>query len=135
MHLQEALHATCLRIFCFASTSRTVTMRVPVTVQLACAGRNETTKTHERQLQFLVYHLEAASLMADQHGVGKMMWLVDFVGYSFMTAPPMRISIQTVHILQVGSDLKLVPVAKPSALCPSMALASTMAVSGKWMKV
>jgi hypothetical protein len=67
----------------------------------AC-GRNETTRTHERQLQFLVYHLEAASLMADQAGVGKMMWLVDFVGYNFSTAPPARISIQTVHILQVS---------------------------------
>ncbi len=55
--------------------------------------------------------------MADQHGVGKMMWLVDFVGYSFMTAPPMKIAIQTVHILQVIQDVKLTPSAKPSALC------------------
>ena len=68
--------------------------------------RNETTRTHERQLQFLVYHLEAASLMADQAGVGKMMWLVDFVGYSFSTAPPVRISIQTVNILQVTGKLE-----------------------------
>ncbi len=83
----------------------------------APVGRNETTKTHERQLQFLVYHLEAASLMADQHGVGKMMWLVDFVGYSFMTAPPVKIAIQTVHILQVILNVKLVPGAKPSGLC------------------
>ena len=72
-----------------------------VTQWLCFVCRNETTRTHERQLQFLVYHLEAASLMADQHGVGKMMWLVDFVGYSFSTAPPVRISIQTVNILQV----------------------------------
>ena len=83
------------------SKRQTWSDRTPLMFQTASVGRNETTKTHERQLQFLVYHLEAASLMADQHGVGKMMWLVDFVGYSFMTAPPMRISIQTVHILQV----------------------------------
>lgn len=29
-----------------------------------------------------------------------MMWLVDFVGYSFLTAPPARTAVQTVHILQ-----------------------------------
>ena len=52
-----------------------------------------------------MYHLEAASLMADQAGVGKMMWLVDFVGYSFSKAPPISISVQTVNILQVACKL------------------------------
>ena len=31
---------------------------------------------------------------------GKMMWLVDFVGYSLRTAPPLSTTRMTVHILQ-----------------------------------
>lgn len=32
---------------------------------------------------------------------GKMAWLVDFVGYSRKNAPPIKMTVHTVHILQV----------------------------------
>lgn len=31
---------------------------------------------------------------------GKMAWLVDFVGYSRKNSPPIRVALQTLHILQ-----------------------------------
>lgn len=31
---------------------------------------------------------------------GKMAWLVDFVGYTRANSPPIKVSLQTMHILQ-----------------------------------
>lgn len=62
--------------------------------------RLENTKTHERQLRYIIYHLELASRRADELGVGKMTWLLDFVGYSMKNAPPISTSLKTLQILQ-----------------------------------
>eukprot|EP00887_Chlorella_sp_A99_P003143 scaffold9.g3143.t1 len=56
------------------------------------------------RIRWLVYQLEAASHIADAStspsADGKMAWLIDFVGYSRKNAPPLRVSMQTLHILQ-----------------------------------
>ena len=31
-----------------------------------------------------------------------MAWLIDFVGYNSKNSPPLRVSLQVLHILQVG---------------------------------
>lgn len=60
--------------------------------------RCENTRGTERQLRFLVYHLESACRAADEAvaagaGEGKMTWLIDFEGYSFSNAPSIRTSL------------------------------------------
>jgi polyribonucleotide 5'-hydroxyl-kinase len=67
---------------------------------LVMRPRNENTKGAERQLKFLVYNLEAACRLADESGVGKMTWLIDFEGYSMRNMPSARVSLQTLSILQ-----------------------------------
>lgn len=115
--------------------------------------RLENTKTSDRQIRFLIYHLEIASKMADKSGgaeagvcfmmqpggerragltlpfhscvigapallhphntiqttprpfrtcagVGKMCWLLDFQGYTFSNAPPLKVSLLVNSILQ-----------------------------------
>jgi hypothetical protein len=39
-------------------------------------------------------------------GVGKMTWLVDFVGYSMRNAPSIRTSLEVLHALQVGGGAR-----------------------------
>ncbi len=36
---------------------------------------------------------------------GKMTWLIDFVGYTRANSPPIKVSLQVLHILQVGRGL------------------------------
>lgn len=67
---------------------------------LVMRPRNENTKGAERQLKYLVYSLEAACRAADQAGVGKMTWLIDFEGYSYRNAPPITLALKTLNILQ-----------------------------------
>lgn len=62
--------------------------------------RNENTKDEAAQLRFLVYCLEHASRLADARRVGKMTWLIDFVGYSMRNAPSVRASLDVLHVLQ-----------------------------------
>lgn len=62
--------------------------------------RNENTKNEEGQVRFLIYCLEHASRLADEKRVGKMMWLIDFEGYSLRNAPAVRTSVGVLHILQ-----------------------------------
>uniref|UniRef100_A0A7S3R0U0 CRAL-TRIO domain-containing protein n=1 Tax=Dunaliella tertiolecta TaxID=3047 RepID=A0A7S3R0U0_DUNTE len=62
--------------------------------------RLENSKQTERQIKFLIYHLEIASRMADRTGVGKMCWLLDFTSYSLSNAPPLKVSITCNNILQ-----------------------------------
>lgn len=62
--------------------------------------RLEDTKTHDTQIKFLIYDLEMASKIADDTGVGKMCWLLDFEKYSMSNAPPLKVSMHCNHILQ-----------------------------------
>ncbi|KAL6760370.1 CRAL-TRIO domain-containing protein [Haematococcus lacustris] len=62
--------------------------------------RLENSKDTDRQIKFLIYHLEIASRMADKLGVGKMCWLLDFQGYTLANAPPIRVSLTCNSILQ-----------------------------------
>ncbi|MEW5317103.1 MAG: hypothetical protein WDW38_008431 [Sanguina aurantia] len=60
----------------------------------------ENTKDADKQINFLIYHLELASTMADDSGVGKMTWCLDFNGYSLLNAPPLKMSLHCNSILQ-----------------------------------
>ncbi len=60
----------------------------------------EDTKTYDTQIKFLIYDLEMASIIADKTGVGKMAWILDFGGYSYSNAPPIKVSVHSNHILQ-----------------------------------
>uniref|UniRef100_A0A7S0VLS0 CRAL-TRIO domain-containing protein n=1 Tax=Polytomella parva TaxID=51329 RepID=A0A7S0VLS0_9CHLO len=62
--------------------------------------RLENTKPSDNQIRYLIYCLEWASKLADDTGVGKMCWLLDFEGYSLRNAPPIRTSLHCNHILQ-----------------------------------
>ncbi|MEW5301797.1 MAG: hypothetical protein WDW36_004635 [Sanguina aurantia] len=62
--------------------------------------RKENTKDADKQINFLIYHLELASTMADDSGVGKMTWCLDFNGYSLLNAPPLKMSLHCNSILQ-----------------------------------
>lgn len=53
-----------------------------------------------RQLNFLIYNLELASRLADDQQVGKMTWLIDFVGSSVHSHPTMKMSIEVMVLLQ-----------------------------------
>lgn len=39
-------------------------------------------------------------LLCAHAGVGKMTWLIDFVGYSYRNAPPIKLSLHALHLLQ-----------------------------------
>lgn len=64
--------------------------------------RNDTSHNNEARIRHLVYTLEQASRLADEWGTGdgKMAWLVDFVGYTRKNAPPIRVALHTLHVLQ-----------------------------------
>mmetsp|Transcript_33152 Transcript_33152/g.98674 ORF Transcript_33152/g.98674 Transcript_33152/m.98674 type:complete len:293 (-) Transcript_33152:239-1117(-) len=62
--------------------------------------RMEDTKSYDTQTRFLIYDLEQVARMADQSGVGKMTWLLDFEGYSLSNAPPLKVSMYCNHVLQ-----------------------------------
>ncbi|CAK0736266.1 hypothetical protein CVIRNUC_000718 [Coccomyxa viridis] len=62
--------------------------------------REERSSSTDGQIKFLVYTLEIASQRADASGQGKLTWLVDMDGYSIRNAPSLRVSMQTLNILQ-----------------------------------
>ncbi|KAK9805178.1 hypothetical protein WJX72_003803 [[Myrmecia] bisecta] len=51
-------------------------------------------------IKFLVYHLEVACRLADEEGTGKLTWLVDFEGSTRANSPPMKVALQTIHLMQ-----------------------------------
>ncbi|KAK9818152.1 hypothetical protein WJX72_007873 [[Myrmecia] bisecta] len=69
-------------------------------VVLVMRPRCQNSTDYVKGIRMLVYHLEASSRAADQEGVGKMTWLIDFEGYTMATAPPLKVAMQTVSILQ-----------------------------------
>eukprot|EP00891_Asterochloris_glomerata_P007428 jgi/Astpho2/7428/Aster-02011 len=86
-----------------AETGKTFKMRCrdragrPV---LVLRPRKENTPVSDRQIRFLVYHLEAACRDADATGAGQMTWLLDLQEFSYRNAPPMSHAISTTKILQ-----------------------------------
>eukprot|EP00882_Tetradesmus_deserticola_P003067 GHRQ01003256.1.p1 GENE.GHRQ01003256.1~~GHRQ01003256.1.p1 ORF type:complete len:298 (+),score=113.14 GHRQ01003256.1:180-1073(+) len=62
--------------------------------------RNQNTRDEKEQVMFLIYCLEHASRLADEQRVGKMTWLLDFVGYSIRNAPAVRTSLTVLNTLQ-----------------------------------
>ncbi|PSC75046.1 random slug 5-like [Micractinium conductrix] len=55
----------------------------------------------DERVKWLVYTLEQAARLADASAPdGKMTWLIDFVGYNSKNSPPLKVSLQVLHILQ-----------------------------------
>lgn len=61
--------------------------------------RNQNTKDTDKQVRHLIYTLEVASRIADEQGVGKFAWLLDFQGYTMANAPPLRVSLHCNSVL------------------------------------
>ncbi|WVZ60336.1 hypothetical protein U9M48_010379, partial [Paspalum notatum var. saurae] len=57
------------------------------------------TSSHEGQIRFLVYCLENAILSLPE-GHEKMIWLIDFTGWTMANAVPIKTARETVNILQ-----------------------------------
>jgi len=64
--------------------------------------RCENTRDYETQMKYVVYHLETSSWLADKSATSdaRMCWIVDFVGYSYATSPPLKQAITFLHIMQ-----------------------------------
>lgn len=64
--------------------------------------RCENTKNYDIQMKLVVYHLETVSWLADLTASSgcKLCWIVDFVGYTYSNSPPMKVSMQFLHIMQ-----------------------------------
>jgi hypothetical protein len=59
----------------------------------------QNTSSHEGQIQFLVYTLENAILNLPE-AQEKMVWLIDFTGWTMAHASPLKTSRETANILQ-----------------------------------
>ncbi|KAF5836333.1 CRAL-TRIO domain-containing protein [Dunaliella salina] len=100
----QADHA--LQVFCNDHTyvrymrARSWDLKKATKMLLATLEWLENSKQTDRQIRYLIYHLEIASRMADKAGVGKMCWLLDFTSYSLANAPPLKVSITCNSILQ-----------------------------------
>eukprot|EP01025_Chloroclados_australasicus_P033770 TRINITY_DN3452_c0_g2_i3.p3 TRINITY_DN3452_c0_g2~~TRINITY_DN3452_c0_g2_i3.p3 ORF type:complete len:306 (-),score=18.12 TRINITY_DN3452_c0_g2_i3:330-1247(-) len=68
---------------------------------LVLRSRNENTKAGMEQIRHLFYHVELACRLADKEGSdGKMTLIIDYVGYTWKTAPSSKQGIQVLNILQ-----------------------------------
>jgi hypothetical protein len=59
----------------------------------------QNTISHDGQIRFLVYVLENA-LYNLSEGQEKMVWLIDFTGWTMENATPMKTARESVNILQ-----------------------------------
>jgi len=59
----------------------------------------QNTSSHEGQIRFLAYSLENAILSLPE-GQEKMVWLIDFTGWTMANAVPIKTARETVNILQ-----------------------------------
>ncbi|KAJ1293830.1 hypothetical protein BS78_01G098900 [Paspalum vaginatum] len=59
----------------------------------------QNTSSHEGQIRFLVYCLENAVLSLPE-GHEKMIWLIDFTGWTMANAVPLKTARETINILQ-----------------------------------
>ncbi|RCV41142.1 hypothetical protein SETIT_9G111700v2 [Setaria italica] len=74
---------------------RTVLVVAPANHQ----DRTQNTSSHEGQIRFLVYTLENAVLSLPK-GQEKMVWLIDFTGWTMANAVPIKTARETINILQ-----------------------------------
>lgn len=68
------------------------------TVLVMSPGR-QNTSDHEGQMKHLAYCLENA-ILTSKPGAEKMVWLIDFRGWTMAKNPPLRTSMETLNILQ-----------------------------------
>lgn len=68
------------------------------TVLIMCPGR-QNTNDHDGQMKHLAYCLENAILSLTP-GTEKIVWLIDFRGWTLAKNPPLRTSMETLNILQ-----------------------------------
>jgi hypothetical protein len=66
---------------------------------LVLRPKMENTRSYEGNIVHLVYVLERISKLC-RPAASKLFLFIDFKGYSMMNAPPMKTSIETLHILQ-----------------------------------
>ncbi|CAL4944106.1 unnamed protein product [Urochloa decumbens] len=66
---------------------------------LIMAPAKQNTSSHEGQIRFLVYTLENAVLSLPE-GQEKMVWLIDFTGWTMANAVPIKTARETTSILQ-----------------------------------
>jgi len=66
---------------------------------LVMAPAKQNTSSHEGQIRFLVYTLENAVLNLPE-GQEKMVWLIDFTGWTMANAVPIKTARETTNILQ-----------------------------------
>ena len=59
----------------------------------------QNTSSHEGQLRYLIYTLENAVLSLPQ-GLDKMVWLVDYTGWTLANATPIKTARDSANILQ-----------------------------------
>nr|XP_045083293.1 phosphatidylinositol transfer protein PDR17 [Aegilops tauschii subsp. strangulata] len=59
----------------------------------------QNTSSHEGQLRYLIYTLENAVLSLPQ-GLDKMVWLIDFTGWTLANATPIKTARDSANILQ-----------------------------------
>jgi hypothetical protein len=63
--------------------------------------RLENSKSHEGNVKHLVFNMEKAiACMQAKSGKEKVVLLIDYKGYSLSNAPPMKTSMEILHILQ-----------------------------------
>ncbi|CAD6206459.1 unnamed protein product [Miscanthus lutarioriparius] len=74
----------------FETEGRTVVVMRPA---------KQNTSSHEGQIRFLVYSLENAILSLPE-GQEKMIWLIDFTGWTIANAVPIKTARETVNIQQ-----------------------------------
>ncbi|PAN45287.1 hypothetical protein PAHAL_9G107700 [Panicum hallii] len=66
---------------------------------IVMAPAKQNTSVHEGQIRFLVYTLENAVLNLPE-GQEKMVWLIDFTGWTMANAVPIKTARETANILQ-----------------------------------
>eukprot|EP00897_Mesotaenium_endlicherianum_P002800 jgi/Mesen1/2548/ME000162S01675 len=66
---------------------------------LVMAPGRQNTNTHDTQIRHLVYCLENATICLPP-GTERMVWLIDFRGWTLRMSPPLKTSRETLNILQ-----------------------------------
>lgn len=60
----------------------------------------QNTTSHDDQVRFFIYCMERAMQVADDCGVGEIVWLMDYSDWQLKHNPPYRTSMELLSILQ-----------------------------------